>query len=54
MTAEEKTQIGRLAEEAAQAGIPTIESCPWPSRSEEWFHFQACYRVAGLVFEVSE
>ena len=54
MTPEQKLQIHAYARESAQAGIPTIEACPYPAGTEEWLHFRASYECAGMVFEVTE
>ena len=54
MTADQKRQIHAYARESSAAGIPTIEACPWPPASEEWYEWRAAYECAGMVFEVTE
>ena len=48
MTPDQKGQIHAYARESAAAGIPTIEACPYPVGTDEWLHFQACYRCTGF------
>ena len=48
MTPELKKNIHEYAAQAALAGISTAHACPYPVGTDEWLHFQACYRCTGF------